>query len=705
LTHQLQFAILFVHEESVNHPGRKAEAIMRDLIGQQLGNYRLVRLLGRGGFAEVYLGQHVQITTQQAAIKVLYLTGVDPHKFRQEAQTIASLKHPNIIRLFDFSDQQDMPYLVMDYAPNGSLGTHHAAGERVSLATVVQYITQIANALQYAHDMHIIHRDIKPDNVLLGSHGELLLSDFGIAVLSKTGRATVNAPAGTAGTPYYMAPEMFKGKPENASDQYALAVMVYQWLSGTLPFSEGDFIQLGYQHTHEPVPPLRRKARLVSKGVEAVVMKALTKDPKKRFASVQAFATALEQASQSGQSQPSVNLREVTPLSQPEQNQLSAPPPVVTPPHQPLPSTVIDPSPKRTIELTIEAFSQDLSSRVSEVPDIQLPISELTGHPSRRAVIAGLVGLTLVGGGITWFTFSHQPIPLGTRLYTYRGHSGGLESVAWSPDGKRIASGSGDGTVQVWDAVDGGNGFTYKGHSGWVRSVAWSPDGKRIASGSGDGTVQVWDAVDGGNGFTYKGHFGVLESVAWSPDGKRIASGSGDKTVQVWDAVDGGNSFTYEGHSSWVNAVAWSPDGKRIASGSSDRTVQVWDAVDGGNGFTYKGHSDWVLAVAWSPDGKRIASGSSDRMVQIWDAVDGGNGFTYKGHSNSVLAVAWSPDGKRIASGGYDDTVQMWDAVDGENAFTYKGHTGVVEAVAWSPDGKRIASASWDRTVQVWVAS
>jgi WD40 repeat protein len=683
--------------------------MMRDLIGQQLGNYRLVRLLGRGGFGEVYLGQHVQIDTQQAAIKVLYLTGVDPHKFRQEAQTIASLKHPNIIRLFDFSDQQDMPYLVMDYAPNGSLGTRHAKGERVPLPTVVQYVTQIANALQYAHGMHIIHRDIKPDNVLLGSHSELLLSDFGIAVLSKTGRATVNAPAGTAGTPYYMAPEMFRGKPDKASDQYALAVMVYQWLSGTLPFSEGDFIQLGYQHAHEPVPPLRDKAPLVSEEVEEVVMKALTKDLHQRFATLQAFATALEQACQTKPStplstQPNPVLSEST--SPPVSTALASPVTPVqipsemnTPAVQPLPQTA---APTATLSDTQTISQPPTSTRHAsrECPALQPQFT-------RRRILIGLAATGVVAAGsATWWVLAPYPYP--HPLYVYRGHSDTVHAVAWSPDGKRIASGSADKTVQVWDAVDGDHVFTYKGYSSYVGPVAWSPDGKRIAS-FGDKTVQVWDAADGGHVFTYKGHQDEVFAIGWSPDGRHIASSSADRTVQVWDAINGGNVFTYQGHSDTVYAVAWSPNGKRIASGSNDKTVQVWDAINGGNVFTYKGHSGSVNTVGWSLDGKRIASGSDDSTVQVWDAADGGNVFTYKGHiskryTNIVMAVAWSPDGKRIASS-LDNTVQVWDAVDGGHVFAYKGHSDIVRAVAWSPDGKYIASGSWDKTVQVWVAS
>jgi Tol biopolymer transport system component len=249
---------------------------------------------------------------------------------------------------------------------------------------------------------------------------------------------------------------------------------------------------------------------------------------------------------------------------------------------------------------------------------------------------------------------------LKVTLYTYHGHTSIITGVAWSPDGKRIASASQDETVQVWDATTGDNVLTYRGHTSIVTAVAWSPDGVHIASASQDGAVQLWNATTGAYMFTYRGHTGTVTALAWSPDGTRIASSSWDKTVQVWDATTGKRLLTYQGHTSIVTAVAWSPDGVHITSASDDRTVQVWDAATGNHVYTYHGHAGPVNAVAWSPDGRYIASGSDDHKVQLWNAATGVLVFTYHGHTGIVTALAWSSDSTLIASGSTDLTVQVW---------------------------------------------
>ncbi len=269
---------------------------MVDRVGQQLGNYRLSCLIGHGGFAEVYLGEHIHLNTQ-AAIKVLQmqLPASNLEQFRNEARTIASLVHPNIVRVLDFGVEEGIPFLVMDYALNGTLRQRHPKGSRLAPATIVPYVKQVAAALQYAHDGRLIHRDVKPENMLVGRNEEVLLSDFGLVMIAQsTSSQTIKEMVGTLP---YMAPEQINGKPRPASDQYAMGIVIYEWLSGEHPF-HGSLVEIATQHLMTPPAPLHEKVAEISPAVEEVVFTALAKDPQQRFASVHTFATAFEQACQ-----------------------------------------------------------------------------------------------------------------------------------------------------------------------------------------------------------------------------------------------------------------------------------------------------------------------------------------------------------------------------------------------------------------------
>jgi peptide/nickel transport system substrate-binding protein len=271
---------------------------MVDRVGQQLGNYRLVSLLGQGGYAEVYLGQHVRFK-QQTAIKVLHahLSEQEAQHFQQEAETIATLAHPGMIRVLDFDVQEGLPFLVMDYAQGGSLRQRYPKGSLVPLPMIVSVVKQVAEALQYAHEQKFIHRDVKPENMLVGKRQEILLSDFGIATIVHSTSSLSTSAEGTSGTLAYMAPEQIEGHPRPASDQYALGVVVYEWLCGERPF-EGSVSELIAQQLSMPPPLLRERLPDIPPEVEQVVLRVLAKDPKARFASVTDFAEALEQASQ-----------------------------------------------------------------------------------------------------------------------------------------------------------------------------------------------------------------------------------------------------------------------------------------------------------------------------------------------------------------------------------------------------------------------
>jgi serine/threonine protein kinase/pSer/pThr/pTyr-binding forkhead associated (FHA) protein len=287
------------------------ERHLPDRVGQRFGNYRLSRFLGQGGFAEVYLGEHIYLDTL-TAIKVLHtqLVGQDVEQFRQEARTIAHLEHPHIVRLLDFGVEGTTPYLIMGYAPNGTMRDRYPRGTSLPLQQVVLYVKQISDALQYAHDRKIIHRDIKPENMLFGPEDQVVLSDFGIALVSQSSR--YQQPNDMAGTIAYMAPEQIEAHPRPASDQYSLGIVVYEWLCGERPF-HGSFTEIAVKHQLIAPPSLREKVPSLSAQVEQVVLTALAKNVKDRFGSMRAFATALEQASQVGEDVPSVQLHNMAP--------------------------------------------------------------------------------------------------------------------------------------------------------------------------------------------------------------------------------------------------------------------------------------------------------------------------------------------------------------------------------------------------------
>jgi len=296
-----------------------------------------------------------------------------------------------------------------------------------------------------------------------------------------------------------------------------------------------------------------------------------------------------------------------------------------------------------------------------------------------------------------------------SSLLDLKGQTGWVSSVAFRPDGQRLASASWDQTVKVWDTTTGQESLTLKGHTHWVTSVAFRPDGQRLATASGDKTVKVWDATTGQESLTLKGHTQAVWSVTFRPDGQRLASASADKTIKVWDETSGQESLTLNGHSDQVYSVAFSPDGQRLASASADETVKLWDATTGQELLTLKGHIGEVVSVAFSPDGQRLASASWDGTVKVWDATTGQESLTLKGHTGRVYSVAFSPDGQRLASTSGEvnksGEVKIWDATKGQESLTLKGHTGRVSSVAFCSDGQRLASASEDQTVKVWDAT
>ena len=287
-------------------------------------------------------------------------------------------------------------------------------------------------------------------------------------------------------------------------------------------------------------------------------------------------------------------------------------------------------------------------------------------------------------------------------LQTLTGHSHSVLSVAYSPDGQTVASGSDDNTIKLWNVNTGNLLQTFEGHFSSVYSVAYSPDGQTLASGSEDKTIKLWNVNTGNLLQTFTGHSSPVNSVAYSRDGQTLASASSDKTIKLWDVKTGNLLQTLEGHSNQVWSVAYSPDGQTLASGSDDKTIKLWNVNTGKLLQTLKSHSNWVYSVAYSPDSQTVASGSNDKTIKLWNVRTGKLLQTLKGHSSWVTSVAYSPDGQTLANASGDNTIKLWDVKTGNLLQTFKGHSNSVVSVAYSPDGQTLASGSWDKTIKIW---
>ena len=285
---------------------------------------------------------------------------------------------------------------------------------------------------------------------------------------------------------------------------------------------------------------------------------------------------------------------------------------------------------------------------------------------------------------------------------TLTGHSDWVFSLAYSPDGQTLASGSLDNTIKLWNARTGNLLQTFTGHFKSFWSLAYSPDGQTLASGTKDGTIKLWNAPTGNLLQTLTGHSDWVFSLVYSPDGQTLASGSKDGTIKLWNAPTGNLLQTLTGHSDWVFSLVYSPDGQTLASGSKDGTIKLWNARTGKLLQTFTGHSNSVHSLAYSPDGQTLASGSRDKTIKLWNARTGNLLQTLTGHSSSVFSLVYSPDGQTLASGSEDKTIKLWNARTGKLLQTLTGHSDSVWSLAYSPDGQTLASGSEDNTIKIW---
>jgi WD40 repeat protein/cell division protein FtsB len=728
---------------------------------RMVGRYEILGELGRGAMGVVYRARQSGLNRIVALKMILtgdYAAPDDLIRFRSEAEAVARLQHPNIVQIYEVGEHDGLPFFSLEFVSDGSLAKK-LAGVPIAARQAAQLTETLACAVHYAHQRGVIHRDLKPGNVLLTENGTPKITDFGLAKRLETEPGSDNPLPQTKsgdimGTPSYMAPEQALGQTTligPVTDVYALGAILYELLTGRPPFRGANTVETLHQVVFDDLVPPGNLQPKLPRDLETICLKCLQKEARKRYATAEELADDLHRflagetirARRTGIGERGLKFARRRPAL--ALIFFSAP-------------LVFAGLLGLSIYARQKAIHAEAAAQAAQIAELH----------ARRQAYRALIHrawrewnddeIALAASRLS------ELIPAGPEQTDLRGfewyylnklcHSdlctipGAHTAVAFSPDGQVVAAAGAENSAKIWDTVTGKEIRSFTGHEGPVRSLAFDPSGLLLATGGEDMSVRVWDAKGGNLVWKSKEHKRAVNKVSFRPDGKRIASAGGDGRVILWDTKDGTKVATFNGHNRPVYSVVYSPDGRLLASSSGSGDVLIWDESrkivaqppNGDDPVTALGFTTdsqrllagglkgsltlWafpegkdpearelhmgggaIKGIALSRDGRFFATASLDRTVRVFSSEDGSVQRSYRGHSEGVTDVAFSPDGARIASAGGDPAIKFWDTAVDPVMTVLAGqdpHNAVVRSIAFSPDSRNVASAGFDRRVKIW---